>query len=189
MSPNVGNFVHDLVEMAKAMETLPQVEAELSQAKAETEILRQTVAAREEAILRYKAEIETLHETIRKVEVERDSAETMFLELDEKVHTVLGNAASIGVLVEGVKGLLDPPKPIPVPEPTPEPVYTASGFEQSQDVGYSHDPLPVEVPKSDANPTDQTASMIDPEPPRFTPDGWTSQEWYEWRDRQPTPGY
>ncbi len=131
MSPNVGNFVHDLVEMAKAMEELPGVRDDLTKANEYIMTLRETVQSREEAILRYKAEIETLQAKVRTTEAERDDAEIRFLELDEKTHQVMGMLIDFEGKAKGARLILDPPKPEPVPEPEvkPEPVYTGSGFE------------------------------------------------------------
>lgn len=133
MSPNVGNFVHDLVEMAKAMETLPQVEHALRQTEEQNRHLSETVQAREEAILKYKAEIEALQAKVRTTEAERDDAEIRFLELDEKANKVLAHVASIQAAALVVQNDLSPPKPEPQPEPKPEPVYTgaAEGWQPS----------------------------------------------------------
>jgi len=124
MSPHVGNFVTDLVEMAKAMETLPQVQAELDRAKADNESLHSAVQAREEAIARYKAEIDALNAKIRDTEAQRDDAEYRFLDLDDKASKVLGVLKSIVATANTAHDTLSPPKPQPepTPEPTPEPV-------------------------------------------------------------------
>lgn len=122
MSPHVGNFVADLVEMAKATEELPKVQAELRQLHDDNDTLAKSLLAREEAILRYKAEIEELHAKVRATEVARDDAEFRFLEAEEhaaKATTLARNAASIlGDLIP----VLDPPKP--QPEPIPEVVHS-----------------------------------------------------------------
>src|SRR6266849_2950976 len=70
MSPAVGNFVHDLVEMAKAMDTLPQVEAENASLKTAIGEAQQQVQDREIAIFGYKEEIEVLNAKVRSLEVE-----------------------------------------------------------------------------------------------------------------------
>lgn len=136
MSPTVNNFVHDLVAMAKAMEDLPQVQAQLDEALKHGHELADIVAKREATIIRLKAEIEAHLETIRRTEVERDQAETMFLELDEKTHSVLSMVRASQVGLDKAVLILDPPKP----EPTPEPVkveYTATPVSEGQ----SADPL------------------------------------------------
>lgn len=119
MSPNVGNFVHDLVEMAKAMEELPKVQDALNDANGRADALAETVAQRELSILSLKAEIENLNHRLNTAEVARDDAEYRFLELDEKaagaVNLVRAMQATLGQVTEK----LDPPKPQP-PEPKVE---------------------------------------------------------------------
>lgn len=122
MSPNVGNFVHDLVEMAKAMEELPKVQDALNDANGRADALAETVAQRELSILGLKAEIETLNHRLNAAEVARDDAEYRFLELDEKaagaVNLVRAMQATLGQVTEK----LDPPKPQPASEPKVEEV-------------------------------------------------------------------
>lgn len=117
MSPTVNNFVHDLVAMAKAMEDLPHVQAELDSTKADLEQSRVVVQNRELSILNLKAEIETLQAKVRTTEAERDDAEIRFLELDEKTNKVLANVAAIQANALAVQESLNPPKPVPMPEP------------------------------------------------------------------------
>lgn len=119
MSPNVGNFVHDLVEMAKAMEMLPQVQAELAQVKADCDTEVKHTQTLELRILQLKDEISALNEKVRQSEVAKDAAETMFLEADDRtsralafVKATFGNA---GALIQA----LEPPRPQPTPEPVP----------------------------------------------------------------------
>lgn len=167
MSPNVGNFVHDLVEMAKAMETLPQVEAALRTAEQSNRQLSETVASREEAILRYKAEIETLNAKVRATEAERDDAELRFLETDERLSHVLSMVKASQVGLEKAVVLLDPPKPVPMPEP----VYTTSGFEGQREgnpisTGSTETltpttDAPVDTSPQTANPTEPVASTVE----------------------------
>src|SRR5258708_39558095 len=117
MSPAVGNFVQDLVEMAKATETLPIVQHENETLKADLSRAQDTIAARETAIISYKQQIDDLQAKVRQAEVARDDAEYRFLELDEKSHTVLGDIESILTLANAAKLILNPPKPEPVVEP------------------------------------------------------------------------
>lgn len=119
MSPNVGNFVQDLVHMAQATERLPQVEHELADANTQISSLNQVVQSREEAIIRYKTEIESLQSKIRDAEVARDDAELRFLELDEKAGKALALRGIIADMVNQAFDLLTPPKPEPAPEPEP----------------------------------------------------------------------
>src|SRR5882724_9452646 len=103
MSPAVGNFVQDLVEMAKATETLPIVQHENETLKADLSHAQDTIAARETAIISYKQQIEDLHAKVRQAEVARDDAEYRFLELDEKSHKILGDIESIVTLANAAK--------------------------------------------------------------------------------------
>lgn len=135
MSPNVGNFVHDLVEMAKAMETLPQVQAELERANTQIEQYAKQVQEREIAIIDYKAKIEELQSKVRATEAERDDAELRFLDLEEKVHLVIGTLSHVGELVGDVESKLTPPKP--QPEPVVEAQPQSSGLGQPQGQGES----------------------------------------------------
>lgn len=147
MSPNVGNFVHDLVEMAKAMETLPQVEAERDRLNRDYNSALVTVADRETTILRLKTEIEAHLATIRKLEVDRDHAELMFLELDERTHKVLANVKNAMDQLDQTVSQLDPPKPQPAPAvskamavSSPEPV---SGVIETKPMeGFPGNPVP-----------------------------------------------
>ena len=86
MSPHAANsLVHDLVEMAKAMETLPQVRQELGDANIAIERLAKQVQSLELRLIDRANEIDSLNTQVRKAEAERDSAESMFLETDDKL--------------------------------------------------------------------------------------------------------
>lgn len=124
MSPVMDNFVHSLVEMAKAMEELPQVQAELERTSKTVEHQGSMIASREESILRLKADIEALQAKVRDAEASRDDAELRFLDLDEKAGKVLRFLATVTDGAKDAGELLSPPKPEPVvpqPEPSPEP--------------------------------------------------------------------
>lgn len=88
MSPNVGNFVHDLVEMAKAMEELPKVQDELAKAKRQIDEHTKWDAGRDNLIEQLHDEIHALKSTNHSLEVERDDALLRFLELEEKLGKV-----------------------------------------------------------------------------------------------------
>lgn len=139
MSPNVGNFVHDLVEMAKAMETLPQVEQQLAIAKSDNEVLSQRIQDREIAIISYKDEIEALHAKVRSLEVERDDASFRVMEMEDKTNTVEQLADSAKAMLEKITSLIVPPKPVPEPE-----VLQPQAVELSQGQGVT-DPTTVAV--------------------------------------------
>lgn len=116
-SDRVNSFVGDLVQMAQAMERLPQVEHELNAYKRGNEVLHQAVADREESILKLKAEIEAHLATIRKVEAERDDAELRFLDSEDRTKSALSfikaTFGSAGSLIQA----LEPPAPTPVAVP------------------------------------------------------------------------
>lgn len=85
MSPNAANsLVHDLVEMAKAMETLPMVQAELEATRHDLNVAQDMIQTLQLRIIDYKTELENAHAATRKAEADRDIAETMFLEADER---------------------------------------------------------------------------------------------------------
>ncbi len=147
MSPNVGNFVHDLVEMAKAMETLPQVEAERDRLNASLNEALVRIENREVSILTLKAEIETLNAKVRQMEAERDDAEIRFLELDEKAGRALSFIGDITVSLDKARQELTP-KPMPELEAQkPEPVYTPQGWANSDSQGHESTGL-ASVPES-----------------------------------------
>jgi len=128
MSPHVGNFVADLVEMAKATETLPIIQAELEATKADNESLHKAVQAREEAIARYKAEIDALHAKVRDTEAQRDDAELRFHEGQDRTRSALdfikSTFGSAGSLIQA----LEPPAPVePVVEAQPVPAVVPQG--------------------------------------------------------------
>jgi hypothetical protein len=102
MSPNVGNFVHDLVEMAKAVEVLPKIEAELEDTKHLLNDAEQRVQSRELHLIDLNKKIEELTAKLQSAEASRDDAEYRFLEIDEKftkirslVGEIQGNADQI----------------------------------------------------------------------------------------------
>jgi CTP:molybdopterin cytidylyltransferase MocA len=117
MSPNVGNFVHDLVEMAKAMETLPQVEHDRDSFKAQLDQALATVQDREVSILSLKAEIETLNAKVRQTEAERDDAEIRFLECDDRMVKLERSFQAALEAMDATNTLIQSFKPQPMPEP------------------------------------------------------------------------
>lgn len=128
MSPNVGNFVQDLVHMAQATERLPQVEAELDKANTTIETYAKQVQDREISILSLKSEIEALNSRIQAAEVARDDAEMRFLELDEKADKVADMLRTVIALGHEAHDALVPPKPGPLPEPEPVKEPEAQNF-------------------------------------------------------------
>lgn len=116
MSPHAANsLVHDLVQMAQAMEQLPQVQAQLDRVNGDLEHAFATIQRLELKLLDRANQIDTLNASLRAAEVAKDAAETMFLEADERTQRALdfikatfGNAGS---LIQA----LEPPKPEPKP--------------------------------------------------------------------------
>jgi predicted nucleic acid-binding Zn-ribbon protein len=121
MSPNVGNFVHDLVEMAKAMETLPTVQADLSNARGEIDRLQSQVQRLELRLIDRATEIDGLNAKVREAEKARDDAETMFLETDERLsafrHLVSGFSSNAANLLRAQEPIVEqPPQAVPSSE-------------------------------------------------------------------------
>ena len=160
MSPNVGNFVHDLVEMAKAMETLPGVQRELEQARSDNSTLLDRIQRLEASIHDHKVEEERLHAKIREAEGRADQAETMFLECDDKLSAFRRLAQSFTGDLQSLVKAQEPPAP-PAPEPTPasvQPEQAASDTTPAQ--------APVNDPRHDFDPP--PASWADPSPAGVT---------------------
>lgn len=136
MSPHaVSGFVSDLVEMAKAMERLPGLEAENERLSAMIEEYAKTVQDREISIIGLKSENEILHSRICSLEVARDDAELRFLEVKETAKRgafflecdVVSHLQSALEVTKSVMLGLDPPKPEPVVELQPQAVPPAKG--------------------------------------------------------------
>jgi hypothetical protein len=205
MSPHAANsLVHDLVQMAQAMEQLPVVKEELDQAKHHAELQSTHIQNLEIAILGYKQEIETLHSSIRSLEVSRDDAEFRFLEAEDRtekalafVRTVFGNA---GALVQA----LDPPKPepeviAPVMDQREVPLPSADGKTQVEDtttqssvvsepvgwqepvastepvVSVQEDPSPIGDTSSDVPQSSGISGQSEPDPTVSGQSGQSSQ--------------
>lgn len=94
------NFVHDLVQMAKAFEELPQVQAELTTARSTINDQQATIQRLELKLLDRANEIDNLNAAVLKAEVERDHAEHMFLETDDRLNALRG-------LIRGFQGEVD----------------------------------------------------------------------------------
>ena len=159
MSPHAaGSLIADLVEMAKASETLPLIQADLDRANEAIEAYAKQVQRLELQAIDRKAEIDTLQSTIRTTEASRDDAEFRFLEIEDRlqsalafVRTVFGNA---GALIQA----LDPPKI----EITPETFSVSTDSITPQPTGQSEpDPMTIDVPadatSTIASPTDSVA--------------------------------
>jgi chromosome segregation ATPase len=120
MSPHAANsLVHDLVQMAQAFERLPGVEAELNQANETIGHQANTIQRLELKLIDRNITIETLHTTVRDLEVARDDAELRFLEADDKINRILGVVRSATVTLEGAVGEDKRPEPETTTEPMP----------------------------------------------------------------------
>lgn len=135
MSPNTANsLVHDLVEMAKAMEQLPVVQEELTQTKhANTELLER-IQSLELRIIDYKNSVDEKLALVRKVEAERDEAIRSFLDADDRTKRALdfvkSTFGSAGSLIQA----LEPPTPTPVVVPADAPATIAPSTERSAEI-------------------------------------------------------
>jgi len=117
MSPHaVNNFVSDLVLMAQAMERLPQIEADLANAKDQEQILLERIANMNADLEQSRSYAASLEQKVRETEASRDDAELRFLELDERAGKALDWLADIEFAAEGIRSRLMPPTPQPVPE-------------------------------------------------------------------------
>lgn len=175
MSPTVNNFVHDLVAMAKAMEDLPVVQAQADELARQNGELAHSVQAREESILKLKAEIDALHAKVRSTEAERDDAELRFLESEDRtrsaldfIKTTFGSAGSL------IQALEPPPKVEPVaaaPEAEPIPVEQSPYYNAAAQGQSESNPISI---GSTAATTDAPADTPQPSVPHTEPDASTA---------------
>lgn len=238
MSPHaINSLVSDLVAMAQATERLPIAEQELSEARQEITAKYDTIQRLELKLIDRAAEIDTLHRSIRELEVAKDAAETMFLEADDRTSRALdfvkATFGTAGALIQA----LEPQRPEPVTErpfvtPSAEgdhavvgesatdPIQTAATSTGAETPSvtetvtqlenatsgtaiadptlnpFANEPSP-EVKTKAVDPTSAPADLTtgtttatddtsasDPEPKRFDDNGWTTNAWYDWRERQ-----
>lgn len=167
MSPaSVSNFVGDLVAMATAFERLPQVQADLDAANTHIESYAKQVQEREIRILELKAQIEAHLTTIRNLEAKLDSAETMFLEADDRTQRALdfikatfGNAGSLIQALEPPAKSATPDVPV---QAVPEAAPAAEPEVKAEPEGFRHYTAPLDGPDSPvsfAPPAPEVAPM------------------------------
>jgi hypothetical protein len=113
MSNDVNNLAHSFVAMAQAFERLPQVQAELDKANDQIEAYAKQVQRLEMRLIDRANEIDNLNAKVRTVEVERDHAETMFLETDERLQALRGIFTHF---THSVDGFIKASEPEPVAE-------------------------------------------------------------------------
>lgn len=150
MSHNTGNFVHELVIMAKAFEELPQVREELNRVNNQLIETLEQVQRLELKLIDRANEIDTIRATLAGVEAERDEATRAFLEADDKIagftRLIKDQAKAFGLLLEAVEPKAEPE---PVNEPTvqAEPTTQPTGQHWSAEDEANHqravDPTPV----------------------------------------------
>lgn len=127
------NFVSDLVAMAKAYEELPQVKAELEAAKHDVQVGLERIQSLELRLIDRANELDAAHAATRKAEVERDHAETMFLETDDKLQKSLDVLKVVIGDANDFLRAVEPPKPERVAEPQAEAKVGASEGERAVD--------------------------------------------------------
>jgi hypothetical protein len=125
MSNEVNNLAASFVAMAQAFEELPKVRQELEAKSHDFDTAQDMIQNLQLRIMDYKNQLDEANARTRKAEVERDHAETMFLETDSKLdaakgvlNALMGNASDFLRAVEPPK-----PEPEPVIETTPEPKH------------------------------------------------------------------
>lgn len=129
----VNSLVSDLVLMAKAMEELPGIKAELDHAQGIADHRAETIQRLELKLMDAKNLEDTLRASIRDLEVARDDAELRFLELDEKAGKAMDRLYALADNLEGLRG-----ETIAVINITATPKV---------------EPQPVEVPQANVDPT------------------------------------
>lgn len=116
------NFVSDLVAMAKAFEELPIVQADLNLYKARHSDALEQIQRLELRLIDLKNEVDAAHAATKQVEVERDHAERMFLETDDRLNAfrrlLAGFQTEAGALIAAAE-----------PEQKPEPAVKVGASE------------------------------------------------------------
>lgn len=128
------NFVSDLVAMAKAFEELPQVRAELEAKTHGHDLAQQMIQRLELRLMDLKTELDAAHAATRKVEVERDHAERMFLETDDRLNAFRRLLGSFQTEADALIAAAEPgPKPEPVIELPAEVTHEAELHPQADE--------------------------------------------------------
>lgn len=110
MSPHAANsLVHDLVQMAKAMEDLPVVSAELDHCRSELAVKDQYILTLQQRLMDRANEIQSLQSEVSAAKEARDDAEMRFLECDDAKSTL---ERTLQGLVRDVSGVLEAVKPL-----------------------------------------------------------------------------
>jgi hypothetical protein len=162
---DVNNLAHSFVAMAQAFEQLPIVKAELEGATQNNHELREIIQRLELRIIELKNEAEIAHEATRKMEVERDHAETMFLETDSNLDQAKSVLKALTRRAGEFLHVVEPPKPEPEPVVEPEPQGERAV-----------DPIPVPTPEITGTTTaaDATVASEDQRDATPTAPSWAS---------------
>jgi hypothetical protein len=140
MSPHaVNSLVTDLVQMAQAMEKVPQLEAELANANHAIALLEADKQSLWDDLEQSKQYNATLEQKVHDLEVAKDVAETMFLEADERTSRALDfiktSFGSAGALIQSLE-----PVRVEVTSAAPSSAYASDG---TISPGESASPLPT----------------------------------------------
>lgn len=146
------NFVSDLVAMAKAFEELPEVKAELEATRHDFSVAQDQIQQLQLRIIDLKNAKDEAYANIRKVEVQRDHAEQMFLETDERLNAF---RRLVQAFDTDVKSLVKAEEP----EPTSAPTAPAEVLPSVDPVSVSSDPTTASpTPATSASPTEDASS-------------------------------
>lgn len=162
MSSN-PNFVSELVQMARAFEELPIVQASLEDSRKLVSEQAETIQRLELRLIDAKNEADAAHAATRKAEVERDHAETMFLETDDKLNAMrrlfAGFTAEVNAFTKASE---------------PEPVVEVKVGASEEDVPASPDMqqigleialnYPIDAPAVDQSAADPTTANVQATP-------------------------
>jgi len=119
MNDTVTNFAASLVEMAKAMERVPQLEAQLSQHQqviTNHELRNTDLEVSLEASRRYAASLE---QKVHDLEVANTAAELRFLETEDIASTLKSVLRRAMAEADGALKAIEPPTPVAEPVGTP----------------------------------------------------------------------
>jgi hypothetical protein len=128
MNDTVTNFAASLVEMAKAMERVPQLEAELSQhlqVITNHELRNTDLEVSLEASRRYAA---LLEQKVHDLEVANTAAELRFLETEDIASTLKSVLRRAMEEADGALKAIEPPTPVAEPVRTPSSEGTAPTY-------------------------------------------------------------
>lgn len=197
MSPHsVGNFVQDLVEMAKATEMLPVAQERIRELEAELARKSDHITALEVRAHQRNMEIDGLHSQIKSAEVARDDAELRFLESEDRcekalafIRVTFGNAGALIQALEPEQPKAEPQaQPVEVPAQSGEratdptvnslsgselPSATSQDAEKKEDASLrtTDNPTTTGTPNVDSQTTIEGQGVADPTVPVHTESG------------------